>query len=211
MIDKNNLDVSNYEIIVVGKCNVEGIKIISFDETKKRNWITKKKNLITENSKYENIVFIHDYIEFCDGWYEGMLSFPQDFDILTNKILNIHGKRFRDWCLFTGFLAGCYNVHKHKNCDEIIKTGCLLPYEMISNEKLNKYIYLSGQYFIVKKEVMIKYPLNENLVWAHGEDVEWCERVSNEYLFKFNKNSTVKLMKEKNEPDWQKECKIELL
>jgi hypothetical protein len=48
-----------YEIIVVGgsvdKCE-QNVTWISFDESKKSGWITRKKNLITQNAKYENIV-----------------------------------------------------------------------------------------------------------------------------------------------------------
>jgi len=39
--------------------------------------------------------------------------------------------------------------------------------------------------------------LNENLMWAQSEDIDWCQRVRNKYMFKCNKYSTCKLIKYK--------------
>ena len=57
-------NIPNYEIIIVGATKVSRVNttIIPFDESVKAMWITKKKNLITLNAKYENLVFLHDYI-----------------------------------------------------------------------------------------------------------------------------------------------------
>ena len=32
---------------------------------------SKKKNIITQNAKYENIVYMHDYIVLDNNWYKG--------------------------------------------------------------------------------------------------------------------------------------------
>ena len=57
-----------YEIIIVGQAHLNRnlTRIIPFDENIKKAWITKKKNLITKHAKYENIVYLHDYIKFDD-------------------------------------------------------------------------------------------------------------------------------------------------
>ena len=63
IIDDINIYSSVSEIVVVGGSNVyNNIKHVDFDETIKSGWITKKKNLITENASNENIVYMHDYI-----------------------------------------------------------------------------------------------------------------------------------------------------
>ena len=55
--------IPNYEIIVVGNTKLlENIQVVNFDEKYKINWVTKKKNIITNLAKYENIVYLHDYI-----------------------------------------------------------------------------------------------------------------------------------------------------
>ena len=59
-------------------------------------------------------------------------------------------------------------------------------------------MYISGAYWIAKKEFMLKNPLNEILKWGQGEDVEWSLRVRELTEFKINANSIVKLMKYKD-------------
>ena len=97
------LNIPNYEIIIVGgNTEFDGVKHIKFDERQKPMWITKKKNIITENSIYENIVYTHDYITFDKKWYEEFLKFGNDFDVCMNRINNSDGSRYRDWVLWPG-------------------------------------------------------------------------------------------------------------
>ncbi|MFX0072071.1 MAG: hypothetical protein ACFFAO_13365 [Candidatus Hermodarchaeota archaeon] len=57
---------------------------------------------------------------------------------------------------------------------------------------------------------MIEFPLDEKLVWAESEDVDWSERVREKYDFSMNPLSYVKLMKYKSpkfNPMTMRECK----
>lgn len=213
--------VPNYEIIIVGTIKLPGyvnerVVIIPFDETVYPGWITKKKNLITDNAKYENIVFLHDYVGFCDDWYEGFLKFGNQFDVVSNVIHDMEGKRFRDWNINQHFMQGLilnngtrphpmvgawdeWIVDHNRHCpiDSSIydpKRGTLLDYGL-NVEKLQKYIYLSGAYWVAKRSVMQEYRLCENLLHCQGEDVEWCQRVREKYTFSFNPWSIVSLLK----------------
>ena len=195
--------IPNYEIIIVGNCNVnrKNVKILSFDETKKSGWITKKKNIITQESKYDNIVYLHDYIKLIEGWYNGQLISGDKFSVRMDKIINNNGERFRDWCIWP---------HNGNDMDNFIGHDCLIPYEITH---LTKYMYISGSYWIAKKNVMTEFPLNENLSWGQGEDVLWSKQVRERYQFEMNKNSSVFIMKPSkdrafNEPDNEK---IEML
>jgi len=180
-----NQNIPNYEIIIVGQCNVarHKTKIISFDESIKPSWITKKKNLITQEASYENIVYLHDYIQFLPGWYQGQLKSKNDFKIRMDKIFNTNGQRFRDWCIWP---------HNDNEMDDFIERDCLLPYNI---GHLSKFMYISGAYWIAKKEVMEKYPLNESLSWGQGEDVDWSLKVRQEYTFNMNEFSSVCIIK----------------
>ena len=182
-------NIENFEIILIGNSNIkeDNIKNISFDESKKNNWITKKKNLITENSSYDNIVFLHDYIIFDDNWYKGFLKFGNNWDICMNIIENADGSRFRDWCLW--YYDIIQIVPEIKQTNEL-----LLPYDVLN---LSKIMYISGSYWIAKKRVMQEFPLNEDLVWDESEDVEWSKRVREKYNFSMNQNSKVKCLKQK--------------
>lgn len=210
--------IPEYEIIVVGIQNInrKNTKCILFDENIHPGWITKKKNTITNNATYENIVYMHDYMILNNDWYRGFIQYGNDFDIIVNKIINTDGTRFRDWILNFDFLNGMYfNVNttetgvkspyswiKHK--DSLLgvlgiannRPTIFLDYED-SGEKWQEFIYISGSYFVCKKYVMEEYKLNESLLHGQGEDVEWSQRVRNKYKFKVNPHSSIQLLKHK--------------
>jgi hypothetical protein len=220
-----NLKIPNYEIIIVG-CkkedliigrydylfNMNDIKCIIFDDNYIKNiisnkqnskqsygigfvipgWITKKKNLITQNAKYENIVFMHDYHMFDRNWYKEFLKFGNDWHVCMNAIKNIFGERARDW---VGWDENNASIHR-KN----------LPYNFNDGSK----VYISGSYWVAKKALMIKEPLDEKfLAWGKilkedgtieqcqdskiiGEDVEWSKRIRDKYKIVLNYKSIVK-------------------
>jgi hypothetical protein len=183
-----NLNIPNYEIIIIGgdeDYKSQNISIYSFEENPNGWWITKKKNLITKYAKYSNIVYLHDYIIFDKDWYKNFLNFGDNFNICMTQILNPDDTRFRDWCLWA---------------ESATKIGIpypkyLVPYNF---KYLSKVMYISGTYWIAKKQVMEEFPLNENLFWGQGEDVEWSKNVTKKYNFSINPNAIVKLMGHKD-------------
>jgi len=189
-IKKQNM--KNFEIIIVGgslpalqdeSSYYDGVRHIKFNESLGKYTI--KKNIITENSNFDNIVYMHDYYMLDDNWYDGFLNFGDDWDICMNVIENIDGTRFRDWCAWDDpdicFLDGGYH-------------RIMLP--SYSYNK-TKYMYISGGYWISKKYVMKAEPLDESLGWGESEDVEWSKRVLPRYNYKMNIHSKVKLLKDK--------------
>ena len=197
-IEKQN--IPEYEIIIVGIDNInrKNTKCIPFNENIYPGWITKKKNIITQEAVYENIVYMHDYIVLDDNWYNGFLNYGNNFDIIVNKIINSDGSRFRDRILNVHFLKGMFS-HKDITCKLNIPhdtSTVFLDYEN-DGEKWQNYIYVSGGFFICKKQVMNDFPLNEQLLHNQSEDVEWSQRVRTKYQFKFNKYSSFKLLKYK--------------
>jgi hypothetical protein len=52
-------------------------------------------------------------------------------------------------------------------------------------------MYQSGGYMIVKKDFMLKVPMNENMVWGTAEDVEWSLRMREKANWKCNGNAIV--------------------
>lgn len=180
------LNIPEYEVIVVGNSSVSrnNTTIIPFNENERSAWITKKKNLITQHAKYENIVYSHDYIYYNSDWYDGWLKYGDDYKVCMNRILNGDGTRYRDWCIWP---------HNGNFVDGLCarQRGCLLPYDMTH---LSKYLYFSGAYWVGKKDVMEEFPLDENLLWGQSEDVEWSMRIRQKYDFSINKHSSVQLM-----------------
>jgi hypothetical protein len=190
-IRRNSIPNNKYEIIIVGgeKIFGENIKHIPFDESQKKSWITRKKNIITENAEFENIVYCHDYIIFGRDWYNEFLKFGNDWDVCMNCIKNKNGERFRDWTLCSNFIP-----HLPVN----LGVNLLLPYD-VSN--LTKYQYISGSYWVAKKYIMQKYKLDELLSWGQSEDIKWSkEIVDANAKYVMNKNSTVYINKEYKDP-----------
>ena len=202
-IEKQN--IPNYEIIIVGSCNIsrKNTTLIPFNENIKQGWITKKKNIITDAAQYENIVYLHDYVVFEDGWFQGQLKAGDDFKVRMDKIIDINGDRFRDWC--------CW-IHNPNSPEfnELIGRDALIPYDMLH---LSKYMYFSGTYWVAKKKIMEQFPLDENRSWGESEDIDFSFRYREQNEFSMNPFSTVKLIKDGkdkvfNEPN---EEKIKLL
>ena len=182
-----NLKIEKYEIVIVGIYNDElkdDINYINYIDKSIEGDISTKKNIITKNSKYENIVYLHDYILFDDMWYNGFLKFGSDFDVCMTKIINNDNTRYRDWCLWKD------DADKY-----VLKNNYLIPYDIIN---LSSMMYISGAYWVSKKNFMVDNPLNENLKWGQGEDVEWSLRVRKKTIFKMNKYSQVKLGRQKD-------------
>jgi glycosyltransferase involved in cell wall biosynthesis len=222
-------NIPNYEIIIVGcnktfnlttlnKLKRKNCTCIPFDESMYSGWITKKKNIITQNAKYENIVYMHDYIVLDNNWYKGYLKNGNNFDVIINPIQNFDGSRFRDWVLNMFFLRGLYLINENRTNptinapDQWIQTreSVIEKYQINQNTQVHflsydldgkewqKYIYISGAYWVAKKNVMEEIPLNENLLWGQSEDVDWCQRVRNKYIFSCNKYSICKFIKQKD-------------
>lgn len=175
---KENID---YEIIVVGieKCSVSSkrIKTISYHDTNiLPGWITLKKNIGAKASRYTKLVFMHDYVQLLNGWFESMNTMPP-FDICLNQVLFMDGRRARDF------------VFCHENGD-----AGMLPYGVPIPQNL----YINGTYFVVSREFYLKNQLLETLRWGESEDIEWSRRViRNHALIIFCKSAVVKFLKDK--------------
>lgn len=180
-IEREN--IPEYEILIIGSCNIErnNTRVIPFDENLKPMWITRKKNLITQHARHENIVYMHDYIVLEPGWYAGWLQFGNNFHVAMNKINNIDGTRFRDWCLLFD-----------DKIPDLPDVARLLPYHV---SHLTKYMYISGAYWVAKKDVMQNFPLDEEIVWGGAEDLDWSMRIRQHFDFSMNANSSVKIIK----------------
>jgi hypothetical protein len=194
-----NNNIENYEIIIVGNTKIqssEKVKIICFDESIRNGWITRKKNIIVNNAKYDNIVLMHDYIKLNDDWYSGFLKFGSDYDWCVTKIFNKNGQRFRDYTLHTDSQV----------IDHYFRDYALLPYDFKNNIKTNNYMYISGSYYVIKKHIAQKHLLNENLCWNQGDDYEYTRRLHfNGIIIKCNPFSSVSFLKEKHPENWEKQ------
>jgi hypothetical protein len=116
----------------------------------------------------------------------------------VTKIKTIDGTRFRDYTIFPFDLGNPY------------ESSALLPYDYPITRKINKLLYISGAYYIIKKQIALDYPLDERLCWGDGEDAELSKRlVGDGILLQCNPYSTVQLQKHKIQCVWEHELSLE--
>lgn len=157
-------NIPEYEIVVVGSFSYPRLHttVYEFPEhITPAGWITKKKNVIAQLAKYENLVLLHDYIALEKGWYSGFLKFQSEtakWDVVMCKMKEINGKRAMDW-------IGLPN--------DPIYGNVLLPYDYCNP----KGMYVPGNFFVVKRDFLRTHPLDEKRLWSMGEDIEWSKRI----------------------------------
>ncbi|MFQ5531487.1 MAG: hypothetical protein ACE5ES_02625 [Candidatus Nanoarchaeia archaeon] len=154
-----NLKIPSYEIIICGKYKEtkdNKINYIEFDDFG-TGWITGKKNVIAENAKYENMVIMHDRIMPNKDFYEGMKKYGNYFEVLSCKVLNDKKERCGDWMTY----GNPFN--------KVSRIGDL------DYRDWDKYIWIDGALFIMKKAVWRQVQFDENLFWNQGEDRKMAE------------------------------------
>ena len=189
--------IPNYEIIIVGTCsaNSKACRVIPFDES---DWITRKKNIIFQEAKYENVVVFHDYIALDQGWYEGFLKYGNNFEVCINPIKTLSGRRYRDYVL--------HNSLTHNTFRE----NTLIPYSCKVTPEISRLMYISGGYYLIKKSLALKIPLREELHWNQGEDVIFSQDLAdNNIVIQCNPYSFVKILKDIEPNIWENEMSNE--
>lgn len=199
-----------YEVNLIGKFRNDvnlpkNSNIIDFDETQKKGWITKKKNMLVNNSKYDIVCLIHDYYILHLNWHEGMSRYTNEnpnWDILMNRVHRCEGDRHSDWLVNQKYMDKVLEKYPdlHNELYSVAPDNwngarwvCGLPY---SEQSLAHLQYISGGYILAKKSVLTDVALDESFVWGQAEDLAWSESVINfGYRFQFNPYSDVSIQK----------------
>lgn len=164
------------------------------DFTGKRAWITTKKNYGAKLAKYENLVFIHDYIELSLGFCEGYKD--NDWNVSMCCIFNSDGSRYMDNLAWDDPNIGNKWEMREKWCPNgriVEGQPSVVPYSYNNP----KHMYVPGYFWIAKKQFMLENPLNEELCHCDAEDVEWSYRTRDKWKYFFNTETSVKLLKYK--------------
>lgn len=149
--------IPNYEIIVCGTYfdrEMKKFKYIFFNEKDELGWITKKKNLICEAAKYENLMILHDRIVLSKEWFSGMKKHGNYFEVLSCKIRDNDSQRRGDWMTYgTEF-------------------GKFPRMGLLDYNDWDKNVFLDGAMYILKKSVWKRVKWDESLFWNQAEDVK---------------------------------------
>jgi hypothetical protein len=184
-------NIPEYEILIVGSLTStiqrKNTTHVPFDETIHQHitlhgqpgrWSTRKKNIAVQQSKYDICVVMHDYIKFLPGWYDAYLAFGLDWDICVHQCLLSNGIRGDGWRLLRSY--------PH------LPNHCMIPYDL---DNFVQYSAIQGSYWMIKRDVMLAYPMNENLLWGMEEDAEWSRRVIPNCRIKCNPACIVQYLK----------------
>lgn len=194
---KNNI----IEVIVVGETETviyTDVNNITIDKdfTEKPGWITAKKNFGVKVSRYPISVFLHDYIYIEDNFFSGFTKFGINWDVCMCVIKNIDNTRFMDNLVWDDPTIGKPWIMTEKWCKEgkvVSGQPSIVPYSYNQTQ----HMYVPGYFWVAKRKFMFDNQLNEELCHCDAEDVEWSYRVRDKWNYKFNPNSSVKLLKYK--------------
>jgi hypothetical protein len=83
-----NLDLPNVEIIFCGPRpagvpNDSRISAIDLDQPEPRGWITRKKNLIADRARYDNLCLLHDRYVITPEWSDALAAYGPCYSFLT--------------------------------------------------------------------------------------------------------------------------------
>lgn len=159
-----SLKIPNVEIIVAGSYNNNQWTGVdpSVQHVLTHGWTPVKKNLVAKVANNETLVLIHDYFLFDSEWYEKWKAFDNlgNWDVASNPQYLIDGNRHpTDWVIWDHPTLPRYHS---------------LDYRDWSN---TQYQYISGGYFLVKRDFLRANPFNEEMQPGSPEDVEWSLRI----------------------------------
>jgi len=160
--------IPNYEVLICGKITDKSLlkhrntRLLDFDHHSEKGWITRKKNVICEKAKYENILIEHDRFYLDKGWYEGMKEYGSYFEVLCCE--QEFGKYTLGW-----------NVHGGRITSKIPEPdliGHITVVDDLHPADWSTKIITHNGISIMKKSIWAVRPWNEDLFWGDDEDLE---------------------------------------
>ncbi|MDI6773841.1 MAG: glycosyltransferase family A protein [Verrucomicrobiota bacterium] len=164
--------ILRFEVIICGTYGGRlrnNLRHIEFKERDDLGWITRKKNIICSEARYENIAVMHDRIVLDPDWHAGMKRYGDYFEMLSCRIRNERGERETDWMTWGGplFLNRRLGLLEYGDWDP--------------------YVYVDGGFCALKKRVWARAPWDEDYFWGEGEDIVLAHRMTREgVVIRFN-------------------------
>lgn len=180
--------ILNYEILICGKLQdpllvnkYKNTRFIFFDQKSDKGWITRKKNIICENARYENIVLVHDRFYLDDNWFKGMKKYGNYFEVLSCE--QIFGKYKMGWGVYFG-------------TDKLEEDpwARIKVVDDIHHSDWSPRLVTHNGVSIMKKSVWEMQKWNENLFWNEKDDTELSfEEYRKGIMIRFNPYSIMQI------------------
>jgi hypothetical protein len=173
ILDSISAEARDSEVLVIGPWNdrASGATPIPFDESAKKGWITRKKNLIAAQATGDVIVYMHDYVALSPGWGIAWKHFGWDWDVAVNVVRKHDGTRAFDW------FAIDYKEWRGPN---------LVDYSVKAEGEIKAHMYPAGNFFLARRGFMLAHPLDESLCWGQNEDYQWMRANSSHWRYALN-------------------------
>lgn len=186
------LNIPEKEIILCGRPDKEflyfdQVSIVGEDIPAPPVWITRKKNVLAQAARYENLCILHDRVFLPKSFLQVIENFGDYYPFIGfqslwfDDRLNLSPVRYSDYgCAAEEHYAtikmlnkdGDVSLYNQKLFSEIEKQD----FKFANPLRYHPACYLTGSLYIVKRQVWLETPQNENLYWAEYEDIEHAER-----------------------------------
>lgn len=125
--------------------------------------ISRKKNRIIDQARFNNLVIMHDRISFSENWYEKICKYGNIFDQICTPILdeNTRSLRVNDWLK---------SFHDFTSFQKSISIK-------LEYSEWDRHLYVDGGFMLIKKHIISNNKLNPDLNWGEMEDVDLSERL----------------------------------
>jgi hypothetical protein len=125
-----------------------------------RGPISRKKNILINSSKFENLCLLHDRYLLPKNWYMNIKEYGNYFDFLEIPNVNVSESR-----------APYHQVYNNNISDIFIRFNPFL-----SNKKSSPNQFLQGGSIIGKKSIIIRNLFLDHLHWGEFEDVHFSKK-----------------------------------
>jgi glycosyltransferase involved in cell wall biosynthesis len=169
-----SLGIPKYEILITGELPdvvpFDGCKYYPLPDAARNGRLGEMRNFLCAKAQYDILVVADDDLIFANDFYEGMIHYGNDFDVLCVKLLNADGSRYWDWATLGG-----------------PRGHALLDYE-----ERDPYQYVTGGLCIMKKWVSQKVRWDPLRGINQLEDVDFSRGLQAEKIrIDFNPMSTI--------------------
>jgi hypothetical protein len=127
-------------------------------ENSELGWITKKKNLVVSASRAKNIMLVHDRYRVNEDFLNQIDEFGWDFGVVVPSQYTRRRGDFPDW------VASQFPWKKGINFQ-------------IPVSQYHPNVYINGGAILAKRDILVRNPWEELLMWNQREDVELTRRL----------------------------------
>lgn len=182
------LDVPQKEILLCGMPHpdfkyFDKVRIVGTDIPAPPVHITRKKNVLAQEARYENLCIIHDRVLLPSNFWSAMVAFGDHYPLTGLQSFyfvdrhNLIPRKYSDFNSIEQDLTRELDIHHVSKKDIPLISKLFYCYQHPARSQFG-HDYLTGSLYIAKKSLWQFCPQNEALYWNDYEDIEHGIRAS---------------------------------